>query len=974
MPARLDTSVRIYHFDGVAWPGHQAPSHVWRNQLLKRAKKQSGKMAAKAKRAEPSAAGKDKKTNKNGVTRALSKAIAEANTSVKTPSRPTGKSRERRPQGELNPNPNSDPKSVEPDAKAVEPVADIAQLQSADIQPQPESQQQEYADTLAKGLPVVPLRDIILFPGTVTPILLGRPQSLSAMMRALESPSQLAFFCLQKTASEDEVAPESLKTVGVVGRIASSLPLPNNLSKILVESLGVARADSWNVQANLLLATLTPLSAEPLQGDGSQQRLQSIRVMFSEYLAQNPDLPRGVGDLIDGLSGPEEKIYGMAGHLKIAVELKQMLIEARDLDAKLGMIQEFLRNEVDTTLLGRRLDHEVRAGIAQSQREYFLTEQMRKIQMELGSFSPPLNHEVKQLDEAIKAKGLPEKALARVTAELRRLDYLNPSSPEYSVVRTYVDWFLGLPWNKYAQDNLDLVNVKKQLDKDHFGLKAVKERILEHVAVFKLSKHHTTPILCLVGPPGVGKTSLGKSIAAALGREFVRISLGGVRDEAEIRGHRRTYIGSMPGRIVQALKKCGSMNPVILLDEIDKMGSDFRGDPSSALLEVLDPEQNREFIDHFMEVGIDLSQVFFVTTANVEEQIPAPLHDRLEVIRISGYYDSEKLEIAKGYLLPKIKITSGLENSQMELDDAVLSTLIRRYTREAGVRQLSRQISKIARKRARQVVDGQEAAKSPRNRKGLPAGAGAPIAPIGKDSLIEYLGVPIRQERMVPESNSHGVVTGLAWTPVGGEILRVECTLLSGRGRLHLTGHLGEVMKESAQIALTLVRERARRYGVDPSVFHKTDIHLHVPEGSIPKDGPSAGIAMTLALVSAMTRQPVDPKIAFTGEVSLVGKVHAIGGLPEKSLAALQAGVTRVMVPEENAPEIRELPPEAKKGLKIIPVRHIDDVLAQLFRRARAASKNSKAEPRPIPAKPVPKKSAIGKPPRVQPRKARRKP
>ena len=829
---------------------------------------------------------------------------------------------------------------------------------------------EEWAQLLAAGLPVIPLRDIILFPGTVTPILLGRPQSLSAMMRAMESPSQLALFALQKTASEDDVAPETLKTIGVVGRIASSLSLPNNLSKILVESLGVARATQWQTLPNLIVAHLEPIVAAPLKEETARRRIESTRVMFAEYLSQNPDLPRGVADLIDGLSGPEEKVYGMASHLKIPVELKQLLVEEPTLETKLDMIQEFLRNEVDTTMMGRRLEHEVRAGIAQSQREYFLTEQLRKIQFELGSFSPPLNHEIKQLEEAVKAKAMPAKVQTRVMAEVKRLEYLNPSSPEYSVVRTYLDWFLGLPWNKYNKDNLDLQNVKKQLDRDHHGLKPVKERILEHVAVYKLSKHHSTPILCLVGPPGVGKTSLGKSIAQALGREFVRISLGGVRDEAEIRGHRRTYIGSMPGRIVQALKKSQSMNPVILLDEIDKMGSDFRGDPASALLEVLDPEQNQEFIDHFMEIGIDLSQVFFVTTANVEEQIPAALHDRLEVIRISGYFDSEKLAIAKGYLVPKVKASSGLENGQLDLDDAVLSTLIRRYTREAGVRQLSRQIAKIARKRAREVVDFQDrkpakpvpaqsgkvaAGKAGSNGKASTPRKGKP-APISRESLIEYLGVPIRQERTVPETSGPGVVTGLAWTPVGGEILRVECTLLSGKGRLHLTGHLGEVMKESAQIALTLVRERARRYGVDPEVFHKTDIHLHVPEGSIPKDGPSAGIAITLALVSAMTKQKVDPRFAFTGEVSLVGKIHAIGGLPEKSLAALQAGVTQVMVPQENNPEVRELPPEAKQGLKIIQVDHIDDVLAVLFKPA-ARPQAADAEPLRPPAaakKPTP--------------------
>jgi ATP-dependent Lon protease len=836
---------------------------------------------------------------------------------------------------------------------------------------------EDWASLLAAGLPVIPLRDIILFPGTVAPILLGRPQSLSALMRALESSRQLAFFSLQKTASEDEVRPETLKPVGVVGRIASSQSLPNNLSKVLVEAVAPARAEEWRVSPNLIEAVLQPLAAASGDAQPLLRRIDTARVLFADYLGQNTDLPRGVGDLIDALPGPEEKLYAMAGHLKLPVGMKQLLIEEPTMDRKLDLILEFLRNEMDTAALGRRLEHEVRAGIAQSQREYYLGEQLRKIQSELGSFSPPLNQENRQLEERIQAKGLPPKALERVMAEMKRLDYLNPSSPEYSVVRTYVDWFLALPWGQCTKDDLDLAVVKARLDQDHYGLKAVKERILEHVAVLKLSKHRATPILCLAGPPGVGKTSLGKSIALALGRAFVRISLGGVRDEAEIRGHRRTYIGSMPGRIVQALKKAQSMNPVILLDEIDKMGNDFRGDPSSALLEVLDPEQNSEFIDHFMEAGIDLSQVFFVTTANVEEQIPAALHDRLEVIRITGYFDSEKLAIAKQHLIPKLRAASGLTAKQFDFRDEVLGSLIRRYTREAGVRQLSRQLAKIARKRAREVVDLKEAvaaddgavafraagaqAKAGGKAVGKPGdksgdikaaktGPGQGLPPLSRESLAGYLGVPVRQERMVPDAVRPGVVTGLAWTPAGGELLRVECTLLSGKGRLHLTGHLGEVMKESAQIALTLARERARRYGIDPEVFHKTDIHLHVPEGAIPKDGPSAGVAMTLALISAMTRRAVDPKIAFTGEISLVGRIHAIGGLPEKSLAALQAGVTRIVVPAENAPEVGELPPEAKAGLVISQAEHIDPVLKELL--------------------PAPLKGALKAPPKVAPKTA----
>ncbi len=762
------------------------------------------------------------------------------------------------------------------------------------------------------GIPAIPLRDIVLFPGTVTPLLLGRPQSLSAMSRAMIDKSQLAFFCLQKNSQDEEINPDNVHPVGVVGRILSALPLPNHLHKILVEALFVSTAAEWKEEDHYFRVQLSP-SPNEVPSAQVQQAFGIMQASFDEYVQQNSEVPRSLLELLGQIPSLEEKIYTLASHLKIPLALKQQIIERKSLEEKLALVQEFLKNEQDMGILQRRLEHEVRAQIAQSQKEFFLNEQLRKIQAELGSLSTPTHPEVRQLQENLTAKALPEKAKAKAFAELKRLDYLHPSSPEYSVVRNYLDWFLELPWTRNTHDNLKLSAVKNQLDKDHFGLKTVKVRILEHVAVYQLSKHHTTPILCLVGPPGVGKTSLGKSIAAALGREFVRISLGGVRDEAEIRGHRRTYIGAMPGRLIQALKKCQSMNPVILLDELDKMGGDFRGDPASALLEVLDPEQNKEFTDHFMEVGIDLSQVFFVTTANVEENIPAALHDRLEILRISGYYETEKAAIAKQHLVPKVLLTSGLTAEQFSLPDAVLHTLIRRYTREAGVRQLFRQLSKLARQRALLVV----------SQKKLPA--------VTPDSLIETLGIPVRQERLVPLSSEPGVVTGLAWTPAGGEILRIECSLLSGKGRLHLTGNLGEVMKESAQIALTLVRERARRFGVDPEVLQKTDIHLHVPEGAIKKDGPSAGIAMTLALLSAMTKQAVNPKFAFTGEVSLTGEIHAIGGLPEKAIAALQAGVLEIFVPAENKPDIRELPNEAKRGLKIHELKHIDLVIAKIF-------------------------------------------
>jgi ATP-dependent Lon protease len=773
-------------------------------------------------------------------------------------------------------------------------------------------------------LPVIPLRDMVLFPGTVSPLLLGRPQSVAALSQALAHPERCAFFTLQTDAREEDPAPEALKATGVVGRILSDTPLPGGLCKILVEAVAAGVAQNWTRTGPFLSARGETRDASALEVRSATALSASVAGLeseFSEYAARRADMPPALPELVRNLSGPLEKIYAVAGHLRLPATLRQILLETPGAAAKLSLVREFLHNESDADAAARRMEHEVRAGIAHSQKEFFLTEQLRKIQAELGGNPPSASPEIRKLEAELRARGLPEKALERGIAELRRLDYVHPSSPEYAVVRTYVDWLLALPWNITTEDHLDIAKVKARLDKDHFGLADVKDRILEHVAVFKLARHPSAPILCLAGPPGTGKTSLGRSVAAALGRSFVRISLGGLRDEAEIRGHRRTYIGSMPGRIAQALKKCQTMNPVILLDEVDKMGGDFRGDPASALLEVLDLEQNHDFMDHFLEIGIDLSRVFFITTANVEERIPPALRDRMEVIRISGYYDPEKREIARRHLLPRIRETAGLTEAQLRVPEAALNAIVRGYTHEAGVRQLQQQLAKLARKRARTIVSGGK------------------LAPVEAKSLRAWLGLPPRLEKNVPMKQAAGLVTGLAWTPVGGETLRVECALLSGRGKLTLTGNLGEVMKESAHIALTLARSRAQRFGVDPALFQKTDIHMHVPEGAISKDGPSAGVAMTLALISAMTRKPVDPRLAFTGEVSLSGKLHAVGGLAEKAIAALQAGVTRVCVPGENAPEITELPKEARRGLKILPVETIDDALKLAFGKTGGAGK-----------------------------------
>ncbi len=768
------------------------------------------------------------------------------------------------------------------------------------------------ANDRVEGVPIIPLRDTILFPGNVSPLLLGRPGSLSAMFKALEHSDKIVFLSLQLNSIEEEITADSLHKTGVLARIISSTPSPNNLSKILIEVIAVAQAEQITDTGGFLLARVKVVPST--SHNKGQLQIEDIMELFGQYLHSHPDLPLEVLKIIKHQKSPEDKIHAIAGQLQLAAHLKQMVLEEPTLSKKSQILRELIKNDLDMNVLSRRLEHEVHSSISRSQKEYFLTEQLKKIQLELGQNSPIINQEVRKLSEEVQARGMPPPIEKKVQTEIKRLAHLHSTSPEYSVVRNYVDWFLNIPWGQLTEDCLNLRAVKRQLDADHFALTDVKDRILEHVSIYRLSKGHKSPILCLVGPPGVGKTSLGSSIAMALGRKFARISLGGVRDEAEIRGHRRTYIGSMPGKIIQTLRKCNSMNPVILLDETDKMGGDFRGDPASALLEVLDPEQNFDFTDNFMETGIDLSQILFITTANVEANIPEPLKDRLEVIRISGYYNPEKLQIAKLFLIPKIRKASGLSPAQFKLSDSIINTLILQYTHEAGVRNLEKALAKIARKRARQVVQG-------RNHSGA----------LNLKAIRNFMGAPIRKEVTVPKSYPPGVITGLAWTPSGGEILQVECKLISGTGKLHLTGKLGDVMKESAQIALTLVRERGPKFNIEMECFNKTDIHLHFPEGAIPKDGPSAGVSITLCILGAFLKKPVLPTYAFSGEISLTGEIHAVGGLPEKTLAALQAGVSQVFLPADNHHDIAELPSQARRGLVIKRVKHIDTLIKLLF-------------------------------------------
>lgn len=769
---------------------------------------------------------------------------------------------------------------------------------------------------LGRSFPIIPLRDSVVFPGSSMPVLLGRESSVRAAETARESGDGFVLLLLQMDPEQEDIADGSqLRSVGVVARIQNILHLPNGYAKVLMEGVLAVRWTSLKLEEQVLQANIVPLGMNmPPQAEWPELRQ---RLLMSARNNSNilRDTPQEMVQQAESMSDVMECYQFLVPFVRASVEDRQKLLECEDLEQAVNQLCAFWDGAVAAAGIQNRVEQDVRHRLQQNQREWFIQEQIRVLQDELES-PDSQNPGMVALEKRLREKKFPKLVEDKVREEFARMPHLHPSTPEYSVVRNYIDWFLALPFGEYTTDLLDLRRVRKELDTHHYGLEKVKERILEHVAVLKLAaQEKRTPILCLAGPPGVGKTSLAKSIADAMGRHFVRITLGGVRDEAEIRGHRRTYIGSMPGRIVQALRKAKSMNPVILLDEIDKMSSDFRGDPGSALLEVLDPEQNHEFQDHYLEVGIDLSRVLFISTANMEDRIPQALHDRMEVIRLTGYHRHEKHEIVRRHLLSKVSQRNGLgDTGKIAIPDSTLDAVLDDYTREAGVRELERQLDHLCRKRAFEIVN-----KSKFKEEVKPA------------DLAKYLGVaPFRRGQLMKKAMP-GVITGLAYTPVGGEILQLECILLSGRGRLSLTGTLGDVMKESAQIALTLVRQRAQRFGVDPEIFRKTDIHIHIPEGATPKDGPSAGIALTLVLLSAFTRQAVPPDVAFTGEVSLTGRLHAIGGLTEKSIAALQAGVKTLYLPSDNERQLSELPVTVKKGLAIHRKEHIDEIIKALF-------------------------------------------
>jgi len=754
--------------------------------------------------------------------------------------------------------------------------------------------------------PVLPLRDIVVFPNSAIPLFVGREKSINAL-DAVTSTYKKIVLVAQKNSEIDDPQEKDLYSYGTLGEILQLLKLPDGTVKILVEGKSVVKITNFKTNEKFLLANTEIVNID----DKNPNVLSLSKAILNKYEKLSKISKKLSDDNSFDFkkeSNPSLIANKVSSVLNIDLSEKQKLLEEKDLQKKLEIILGHLDSEIDVLSVEKRIRGRVKNQMEKTQREYYLNEQLKAIQKELGEIEEGKD-ETKVLEDSIKKAKMSKEAEDKCFAELKKLKMMSPMSAESTVVRNYLEWMISLPWQKTSKVNTDITEAQKILDLDHFGLEKVKDRILEFLAVQSRIQKIKGPILCLVGPPGVGKTSLGKSIAKATGREFVRMSLGGVRDEAEIRGHRRTYIGSLPGKIMQMMKKAGTKNPLFLLDEIDKLGSDYRGDPSSALLEALDPEQNNSFNDHYLEVDYDLSNVMFVTTANTLN-IPGPLLDRMEVIRISGYTEDEKLEIAKRYLIPKQIKDNGLKNNEWEIDDVSIKNIIRHYTRESGVRSLEREISKLTRKAIKDIVTKKE-----------------DKIEIKENNVDQYLGVKKFKYGEIEDTDKVGVVTGLAWTEVGGELLSIETLVMPGKGKLELTGKLGDVMKESMKAAKSYVRSKCLDFGIIPPTFDKKDIHIHVPEGATPKDGPSAGIGMVTSIVSALTGIPVKKDVAMTGEVTLRGRVLPIGGLKEKLLAALRGGIKTAIIPDENEKDLKEIPQNVKDGLKIIPVKNVDEVL-----------------------------------------------
>src|SRR3989339_129542 len=787
-------------------------------------------------------------------------------------------------------------------------------------------------ESIPAVLPVLPLRDNVIFPYMIFPVLVGRETSIRAANFALDG-SKYIFLAAQKRANVEEPAKEDIYVEGTIAKIIQILKLPNGLLKILVDGIIQGRIVAYTERTNFFEAEIEVIA--PTKEDKREMNalMRQMSTLFKEYVKINKAIPPEAVNAFDNIDEPDRKLFYVAANINQQIEVKQIILQKFSLKDQLYEVIRILNSEIEILKIEKEIEGKVQENIQKTQRKFIIQEQIRILQDELGE-EDEASPEITKLKERIKNSKMPKSVYEKAIEEFNKFKKTPPSSPESTVIRNYLDWLVDVPWHIKTKDNLDIKNVRKILDEDHYGLDKPKERIVEHIAVLNLVKNMRGQILCFVGPPGVGKTSLGKSIARALGRNFVRISLGGVRDEAEIRGHRRTYIGSMPGKIVQSMKKAKSINPVMLLDEIDKMSMDFRGDPSAAMLEVLDPEQNHTFNDHYLDIDYDLSQVMFITTANVRYNIPLPLQDRMEIIELPGYLEHEKVQIAKRHIIPKQIQAHGLEKYNVEFKDEAITKITMDYTREAGVRNLEREIASVLRKTAREIIiTHSNNGKKKKSKKKFS------IDP----TLVEkFLGVPRFRSQKADKELRIGSVTGLAWTSVGGEILQVDATVMTGAEKLTLTGQIGNVMKESAQAALSYLRSNAKDFGLDTNFAKGKEIHIHLPEGAIPKDGPSAGITLALAMFSALSGKAARNDVAMTGEITLRGKVLPIGGLNEKLLAARRSGIKIVLIPKENEKDLSEIKAEVKDGLNIIPIQTIKEALPYVFETQKKRSKRQK--------------------------------
>lgn len=784
-----------------------------------------------------------------------------------------------------------------------------------------DSNKNDNINLLPTVLPVLPLKDIVLFPYTIFPILAGRDSTVKAINTSIDSEKYV--LCVSQINPEiEETRPENLYTKGTIAKILQVLRLPNGLIKVLVDGIVPAEVENFRL-GEYITAEVKIKFTHFLENTELIALIRQASKLFNEYVSKNPSIPNETLVAFENIKEVDRKLYYIASTLNVELKKKQKILELEELSKQFYEIIYLMNSELQVLNIEKEIDAKVQTEMQKNQRRFIAQEQIKILQEELGE-GYESDPELVKMKEDIEKSGMPEAIMSKAMEEFNKMKKTPPMSPDYGVIRNYLDWMVNVPWNKFTEDNFDLNNAKKILDEDHYDLEKPKERILELIAVLKMLKEkniHKSPkgqILCLVGPPGVGKTSLGKSIARALNRKFTRLSVGGVRDEAEIRGHRRTYIGSMPGKIIQAMRKTGASNPVVLIDEIDKMGNDFRGDPASAMLEVLDPEQNNTFNDHYLDVDYDLSNVLFITTANVQYNIPLPLQDRMEIIEMRSYLDFEKVEIAKRHILPKEIKEHGLNEKDIIFPDETILKIIYEYTKEAGVRNLERELTSIIRKITKDKVSEKK-----KRTKSIE---------ISKDLVEKYLGVPKHESKStIKEKSQIGSVYGLAWTSLGGDILNVDVTIMKGTNKFILTGQLGDVMKESAQAGLSYIRSNAKKFGIPESYFKDKEIHIHLPEGAIPKDGPSAGITMVMAMLSAISKNPAKTDIAMTGEITLRGKVLPIGGLNEKLLAALRHGITTVLIPKDNKKNLSEISKDITDKLKIIPIDIIDEGLKHVF-------------------------------------------